>query len=148
MKNPFLHRLMKDDKKDVIHSSAYARAQSGGGMGVDSVESFAARRAVDAKREAVRRYNESKIVGEAGVRAIRTGSIKTDNNTEVESGRNFGRVSASDKDREGAVGARSAEGAVGIKGAKKTTGERRFVEPSSNRSSAGPPARRNPGISR
>ncbi len=132
MKNPFLHRLMKDNKKDILHSSAYARVRNGGNMGSDSVESFAARRAVDAKRRAVRGYNESRMVGESGVRAMGARQSKKEGSSEeIVSKRSFDKkVDNNNKD------------------ANRASGQRRFVEPNLNRPAAKPPVRRNPGVSR
>ena len=64
MKNPFLKRLMKDTKETVVHSSAYAKAQNDGGIGVTSTESFSERMKIDRNRTVVRRYGESRIVND------------------------------------------------------------------------------------
>ncbi len=73
MNNPFLKRLIKEKKEDVVHSSAYAQAQNEGKIGSASVESFAKRLSIDRNRQVVRRYGDSQIVneawGNAGMRA-------------------------------------------------------------------------------
>ena len=60
-----IKRVMKDDKEDIFHSSAYGKAQNGAGMGVSSVESFAARRKIDQNRRVVKGYGDSNLVGQA-----------------------------------------------------------------------------------
>ena len=77
-KNPFLKRLIKDKKKDIIHSSAYAKAQNTG-IGSSSVESFQKRREIDRHRTIVRRYNESKIVTDANANKPKPRIYKPDN---------------------------------------------------------------------
>ena len=71
MNNPFLKRLMKENKGDVIHSSAYAQAQNVGGIGAASAESFEKRRKIDAKRTQVRRYGESKVAHRTAEEVLR-----------------------------------------------------------------------------
>ena len=64
MNNPFLKRLMKDETKDVIHTSTYGEAQNSGKMGTASSTSFLDRLKIDRNRSKVRGYNESKVVTE------------------------------------------------------------------------------------
>ena len=71
MNNPFLKRLMKEEKKDVMHSSAYGQAQNVGGMGVASTESFEKRRKIDMGRTQVRRYGESKVAHQTAEEVLR-----------------------------------------------------------------------------
>ena len=59
--NPFLKRMMKVKKEDVIHTSAYAEAQNQGGIGAASTESFERRRQVDNSRTRVQAYDHSEI---------------------------------------------------------------------------------------
>ena len=61
-KNPFLKYVMKDKKEDVFHSSAYAKAQSGEGIGVASTQGYQARVNLDRNRTTVRGYDESEIM--------------------------------------------------------------------------------------
>ncbi len=61
-KNPFLKYVMKDKKEDVFHSSAYAKAQSGEGIGAASTLGYQARVNLDRNRTAVRGYGESEIM--------------------------------------------------------------------------------------
>ena len=64
--NPFVKRLMKDDKKeDIFHSSMYGRAQSGEGLGVASTTGYQARRTLDSNRQMVRGYGDSEIANGA-----------------------------------------------------------------------------------
>ena len=48
-------------KQDFFHSSAYAKAQNGGAMGVASTESFAARREIGQNRTMVRGYRDARV---------------------------------------------------------------------------------------
>ena len=169
MSNPFLNRLMKDDKADILHSSAYARAQSSGGMGADSVESFAERRKIDRNRTVIRGYNDSKIAGESGVRDINA-KIRNNRDDKVEksSSSSFYSIGVEKEERDGVGGGleklnnnRQRYGGDNQRyGSDKQRYEidrmrnvsnvnrRSFVEPTSNRASIKPPTRRNPGISR
>ena len=47
MKNPFIKYVMKDEKEDIFHSSAYGKAQNGGAMGVTSAQSFSERMKIE-----------------------------------------------------------------------------------------------------
>ena len=60
-KNPLLHRIMKAKTEEALHSSGYARAGFGKRIGSTSAESFAARQAMEANRQVVRRYKESEV---------------------------------------------------------------------------------------
>ena len=63
---PLLNRLMKEKKGDVVHSSAYAKAQNQGGIGSSSMQSFEQRKVIDQNRSMIRKYGDSKIAMEAG----------------------------------------------------------------------------------
>ena len=63
-KNPFLHRLMDEEKSDVVHSSAFGVAQNAEGIGAASTQSFNDRIEIDKNRMVVGKYNDSKLVGE------------------------------------------------------------------------------------
>lgn len=63
--NPFLKRLIKEKNEDVIHSSAYAKVQNDGNMGVASTRSFAERQAIGENRTMVKGYRDSKVVNDA-----------------------------------------------------------------------------------
>ena len=66
MNNLLLKRVMKNDKKeDIFHSSAYAQAQSGSGIGVASHEGFDRRKIIDSNRTGVKRYGDSEIANNA-----------------------------------------------------------------------------------
>lgn len=63
--NPFLNRLMDDEAGDVVHSSAYAKAQNGGTIGAASTESFTERQKIDNDRSYIKKYNDSRVVTDA-----------------------------------------------------------------------------------
>lgn len=63
--NPFLKRLMKAKKEDVIHSSAYASAQNQCGMGAASTISFEERMKIEQNRQKIKGYGTSSVVGKA-----------------------------------------------------------------------------------
>lgn len=62
--NPLLKRLMKTEKKDVMHTSGYAEAQNAGNFGSSSAESFAKRKEIDEHRKTIKGYRDSKIANE------------------------------------------------------------------------------------
>ena len=64
-KNPFLKYVMKDNKEDVFHSSAYAKAQNGSIIGAASSESYAVRVNIDKNRQTVRGYGDSELMAGA-----------------------------------------------------------------------------------
>ena len=64
MKNPFTKILIKDKREDIFHSSAYAKAQSGGVMGAASVESFEKRRKIDQNRQVIQKYKDSQVANQ------------------------------------------------------------------------------------
>lgn len=64
MKNPFLKYIMKDEKEDIFHSSAYGKAQNGGSMGVASSTSFNERMNINRDRQVVRGYGDSKLANQ------------------------------------------------------------------------------------
>lgn len=61
-KNPFLKYVMKDQKEDVFHSSAYAKVQNGAAMGAASTESYQVRVNINQNRQKVRGYGDSEIM--------------------------------------------------------------------------------------
>ena len=63
--NPFLKRIMKTEKEDIFHSSAFGQAQSGGTMGAASSSSFNSRLATERDRKIVRGYGDSQIMNGA-----------------------------------------------------------------------------------
>ncbi|MDO4612383.1 MAG: hypothetical protein Q4B29_02925 [Candidatus Saccharibacteria bacterium] len=65
MNNPFLKYVMKEKKEDIFHSSAYAKAQSGGGMGAVSAQSFRERQKIENNRQNIGGYDRSGIMGTA-----------------------------------------------------------------------------------
>lgn len=73
MRNPLLKFVMREKKTDVVHTSAFGKAQNGQGMGATSVQSFSERMEVERNRKRVRSYSDSRVVAQAygavGVRA-------------------------------------------------------------------------------
>ena len=65
MKNPFLKYVVKEEKDNIFHSSAYGKAQNEGAIGTASTESFEDRLKVEHNRKVVRGYNDSQIVNAA-----------------------------------------------------------------------------------
>lgn len=63
--NPFIKYVMKDEKEDIVHSSTYAKAQSGGSMGVASAQSFAERQRIEQNRQVIRGYGASRVANSA-----------------------------------------------------------------------------------
>lgn len=61
MKNPLLKYVMKEEKEDIFHSSAYGKAQNGAGIGAASVQSFRERQAIEANRQKIGNYGSSAI---------------------------------------------------------------------------------------
>ena len=61
-KNPFLKYVMKDNKEDIFHSSAYAKAQNGGGIGAASSESYQVRVKINENRQNIKGYGDSEIM--------------------------------------------------------------------------------------
>ncbi len=53
--------IIKDNKEEIFHSSAYSRAQNGGSMGSASTESFATRLAREQNRQVIQGYGHSSI---------------------------------------------------------------------------------------
>ena len=61
-KNPFLKYVIKDNKEDFFHSSAYGKAQSGANMGAASTESYQVRVNIDRNRQNVKGYKDSELM--------------------------------------------------------------------------------------
>lgn len=60
-KNPLAKRLIHEERKNVFHSSAYAKAQSGEVIGAASIESFDERQKIEQNRKIIRGYNDSRV---------------------------------------------------------------------------------------
>ena len=138
MDNPFLKRLMKDETKDVIHTSAYGEAQNSGKMGTASTASFLDRLKIDRNRTRVRGYDESKIVNETRengpeARKYDVSQDKMLNRNKDESGIGNRGVGANGANRGGFSGR-------GTTSVSNNTG--------STVRTTQPPARKNPGIFR
>lgn len=61
MKNPLLKYVIKPEKDDVFHSSAFAKAQNTGNIGAASSETFTARRSLDQNRQFIKGYGDSRL---------------------------------------------------------------------------------------
>lgn len=149
-KNPFLHRLIKEKKEDVVHSSAYAQAQNAG-IGASSTQSFEKRREIDQNRTVVRGYGDSKIVSEAPSNAPRakTYDPAAGQGEKHSSPRGSYRELVEKRAEFNSGASRVGGGAANVAGEAKTsstTGNRFQALP--DRGPNTPPARRNPGIMR
>lgn len=133
-KNPLLEHMMKVKKEEAIHSSGYARAGRGERIGSTSVESFAARQAMEANRQVVRRYKESEV-GDARNTVARAQGYDARKDAEQR---------AAIRERFGGDRTQTGGGEAGS--IDEVKGGSRFVGPSRIEGSA--PTRRNPGISR
>lgn len=65
MKNPFIKYLMREQKENIFHSSAYGKAQNGEAIGAASTEGFNDRMKIDRNRQIVKGYNDSRVVNGA-----------------------------------------------------------------------------------
>ena len=100
---PLFRRMMSRDKQqEYFHSSGYAQAQNGSGMGVVSAQSFQERKAIEDRRKFVQGYRNARLVGEGFLRE----RIKSQTSTIV----------GGDRERErGAMGAKDkAERGTGM----------------------------------
>lgn len=64
--------FIKEQKKDIFHSSEYGKAQSGEMMGAMSIKSFNERMKVEQNRQVIKGYNDSRVAEQrfnGGVRA-------------------------------------------------------------------------------
>lgn len=59
---PLFKRMMKAEKKDVLHTSVYGRAQEDDTIGVVSTQSFADRMKVESNRKYVKAYGDSRLM--------------------------------------------------------------------------------------
>lgn len=130
--NPFLKRLMKEESRDVIHSSAYAEAQNAGNIGTASVQSFAERQKIENNRTTVKGYRDSRVVNDA------LGGCGT---------KLKGYDAAHDASQRAAI--RERFGGNGTNnGVNGLSGDVMEGGMTSDSRTVNPPARRNPGISR
>ncbi len=144
--NPLLGRLISDKKQDIMHSSAYGKAQSAENIGTSSAESFSTRKAMEASRQAIRKYKDSEVVG----RAFNNNGAKSWNynaKKDMEQRAAIREKYGGQRDDAGGFGGEERENRSGFSGMnEKKTPTDRFGGPSRIEGSA--PARRNPGISR
>ena len=134
-KNPFLKRLIKDNREDIVHTSAYAKAQNAGGMGTASTQGFGDRMRVEQNRTVVGRYRDSKVVNEVFDGATKA---KTYDKNDDAARMAAQRKSYADKQAERQFGG-GGSGAARTRFGGGTTNEDKKPTP---------PARKNPGIYR
>lgn len=144
--NPLLGRLINEEKQDIVHSSAYGKAQSAENIGTASAESFVARKAMEASRQAIQKYKDSEVVGGA----FNNSGVKSwnyDAKKDAEQRAAIREKYGGQRDDAGGFGGEERENGAGFSGMNgKKTPTDRFGGPSRIEGSA--PARRNPGISR
>lgn len=147
-----------DNRKDVMHSSAYGVAQNDGAFGAASVQNFDERMKIDQNRQTIRKYSEAQVVNEVGrkekIASIHEKSIVSEVGNAAGDGGSWQGTSYHGATRQGTAG-RSGYGARGgarkIPAASTNMGMRPLPgsRGASNAGAAGrPPARRNPGIFR
>lgn len=86
--------MQKDNKREeIFHSSGYGAAQSGGGVGAASGESFAQRQAIEKQRRFVQGYKNSQIMRQQhGLMRAKTYTPRTEGGTgAVADTRGYGR---------------------------------------------------------
>ena len=124
-KNPLLKYVMKSKTEDVMHSSAYAKAQNGEGFGTSSSKSFEERMKMEQNRTRVRAYGESKLMNDSFGHGPRAKTYEVNAGGEQRfSGRELG-------------GARRTVGGAAGNGGNSAPSR-----------AMTPPVRKNPGISR
>jgi hypothetical protein len=143
--NPLLGRLINEEKQDIVHSSVYGKAQSAENIGTALAESFAARKAMEASRQAIQKYKDSEVVGGA----FNNSGMKSwnyDAKKDAEQRAAIREKYGGQRD-DGGFGSEERENGASFSGANgKKTSTDRFGGLSRIEGSA--PARRNPGISR
>lgn len=65
MSNLWSKFVIREKKDDVVHSSAYGRAQNGGAIGTASAQGFDERIKIEQNRQVVRGYNDSRVAAQA-----------------------------------------------------------------------------------
>ena len=133
-KNPFLHRLMKEKKEDVVHSSAFSEAQNDGKIGSASTSSFSEKINIEQNRKVVKGYSDSKIVGETWGNKSKAKVYDKDQESRMEKRMNA-QFAKDDNGGNGKVGLNRFDG--------RSTDSATTEKPATP-----PPARRNPGIFR
>lgn len=83
-----INYVTKDDKAaDFMHSSAYAKSQSGNSFGAAAGDTFAERQAIEEKRKYVQKYGNSRIANSFyGIQRARTTIPRTGANAGTTSG--------------------------------------------------------------
>ena len=171
----FLHRLVKTDSKDAMHSSVYGKAQNEGAFGASSVTGFHERVQADQNRQTIRNYRDAQLVNEVGRKEILENRMRKINGGDSQAGSEgsggsgdsggSGRSGDFGFDRFGTEGTNTggsgarktgADASVrnttaGMRGASRgvsSTPSRGSLGASSRPAPSQPPARRNPGIFR
>lgn len=168
----FLHRLVKTDSKDAMHSSVYGNAQNEGAFGASSVTGFQERVQADQNRQTIRNYRDAQLVNEVGRKEILENRMKKMNRGDSQAGNEGSGVPGgsggsgdfgfdrfgTEGTNTGGSGARKtgADASVrnttaGTRGASRgvsSTPPRGSLGTSSRPAPSRPPARRNPGIFR
>lgn len=137
-RNPFLKRLIKDNREDIVHTSAYAKAQNADGIGAASTRSFDDRMRIEQNRTAVGSYRDSKVVNEVGDGVVKAKAYDRGEDTAKMAAR---RKSYAEKQTERQFGG-SGDGLARSRFGGKSADESGHSGP------ANPPARKNPGIYR
>lgn len=121
-----LNRLMRDEKKDIVHSSGFAKAQNGDSMGAASGESFKRRQNIEKSRQVIRSYGDSRIAHATQEGIVRAKQeLAKSNNAYQDNGVN----SASGNTGENRLGS-GLEGRVGdysTERGMRNGGENRFI---------------------
>ena len=139
--NPLLHRLIKEKKEDVVHTSAYAQAQNAGGMGAAATVSFEKRMEIEKQRKLVRKYGDSRVANRHRHEAWRARQVVH----RAGEGETVAGKSASGVVGKTTVARRGASGAIG----KNAAVARGNVSGAMGKTAAiKPPVRRNPGVLR
>lgn len=110
---PLFKRMMSGDRQqEYFHSSGYAQAQNGSGMGAVSAQSFQERKAIEDRRKFVQGYRNARLVGEGFLRE----RIKSQASNMVEGGSERS-VAGARSEASGRVGAGEASGGrAGVRG--------------------------------
>lgn len=95
--------LQKNQRNEMFHSSGYGVAQSGKSMGAADLASFAARQAMEAKRQFVRGYRDSKLMqNQAAIQRARQYRARFAE-SEQDGGKRYGATENEPRNRYGVV---------------------------------------------
>ena len=147
------HIFRHDKKADILHSSGYARAQSGDNIGAASGTSFNVRRGIEEHRKFIKGYRNSKIMndfyGVERAKYFRANSMdkqkQADNDSSqknpVNSAMRRAQYKASDSRQRGKYGAMKMPGDSGAPSSSKTPGVGAANAPSGSRGAILPNAK-------